>query len=141
MKETVKLAYDIGQLYSHEFYQHLVYTATLDFGFWIPVITLLCVLLVGVSYYYFIDRPKTSKLKIWLLFLGGTGLIGGIFAYIKANNSIINYYYEQGLPTPPDFTSDITIFASIHFLYTMIAFFIFSICIKWWSTNSSHVPF
>lgn len=135
IKESIKLIYDFGRLGSREFYNFLVLKPDLNFGFWVPIISFIIVLSIAILYYYIIDRPSTGKLKIWFWFLLGTAVITGIFAFMYANNSLIEYNAQC------DFTSDLSIFAFLNLFYSVIAFFIISILIKWKSTNSMHVPF
>jgi hypothetical protein len=135
MKESVKLIYDIGRLTSRQFYDYLVNNPDLNFGFWVPIISLLLVILIAVIYYYIIDRPKTGKLKVWVIFLLATGLVCGVFAFMFANNSLVNYNAQFNL------TSDLYIFSLLNTVYSLIGFFVISLMIKWKSSNSSHVPF
>lgn len=135
MKESIKLLYDIGRLNSDQFYDYLVNKPDLNFGFWVPILSFLLIILTAVFYYYIVDRPKTGKLKVWVLFLFGTGILCGLLAFIFANNSLIEYGVQE------DFTGDLIIFSSINFVLSVILFFVISLIIKWNSTSSSHVPF
>lgn len=135
IKESIKLIYDVGRLMSSQFYDYLVNKPDLNFGFWVPIISLFLIFFMTILYYYIIDRPSTGKLKIWLIFLIGTGVITGIFAFIYANNALIDYGVQD------DLTPDLWIFAFLNLVYSLIAFFLISIAIRLKSTNSSHVPF
>lgn len=93
-------------------------------------------LLISILYYYVIDRPVTSKLWMWLLTVLLGGIIGFVIAYVTTENS----FYSIDL-NPLDYNSEILIFSVTNMVYTSLLIFIFSILIKWKSTNSSHVPF
>ncbi len=135
MKESIKLIYDVGRLTSQDFYDYLVNKPDLNFGFWVPIVSLILIFLTALFYYYVLDRPKTGKLRVWLFFLVFTGILCGVFAFIFANNSLINYGVQE------EFISDLSIFSFLNTLYSLLAFFVISVLIKWKSSNSSHVPF
>lgn len=107
-----------------------------DFYTIILIYTLPIALLISILYYYVIDRPVTSKLWVWLLTVLVGGVIGFIIAYVTTENSF--YSIEQ---IPLNYSTEVLIFSITNLVYTSLLIFIFSILIKWKSTNSSHVPF
>lgn len=102
----------------------------------IAIYTLPMALALTAIYYYVIDRPRTSKLWVWITWLLGIGVIAFGIAYITVENSF--YSIDQ---IPSDYTEELIIFSVTNMVWAMIIMFLFSILIKWKSTNSSHVPF
>jgi hypothetical protein len=107
-----------------------------DFYTIVFIYTFPTALLISILYYYVIDRPVTSKLWVWLLTVLFGGIIGFVIAFVTTENS----FYSIDL-NPQDYNSEILIFSITNLVYTSLLIFIFSILIKWKSTNSSHVPF
>mgnify|MGYP003632702511 CR=1 FL=1 len=102
----------------------------------VALYTLPMVLVCTFLYYYVFDRPKTSKLWVWLLWL----IIIGVFAFVIAYVIVENSFYEIG-QLPTDYNVENLIFSATNSGYACIIMFLFSLLIKWKSTNSSHVPF
>lgn len=102
----------------------------------VALYTVPMVLVCTFLYYYVFDRPKTSKLWVWSLWL----LIIGVFAFVIAYVTVENSFYEVG-QLPTDYTVENLIFSATNLVYACIIMFLFSVLIKWKSTNSSHVPF
>ncbi|MGO4921396.1 hypothetical protein [Maribacter spongiicola] len=102
----------------------------------VALYTVPMVLVCTFLYYYVFDRPKTSKLWVWSLWL----LIVGVFAFVIAYVTVENSFYEVG-QLPTDYTVENLIFSATNMVYACIIMFLFSLLIKWKSTNSSHVPF
>lgn len=107
-----------------------------DFYTIIFIYTFPAALLISILYYYIVDRPATSKLWVWLSTVLLGGIIGFIIAYVTTENSF--YSIEQ---IPLNYSTEVLIFSITNLVYTSLLIFIFSILIKWKSTNSSHVPF
>ncbi|SDH29695.1 hypothetical protein [Winogradskyella thalassocola] len=141
MGQSIKLLYDIFKINSQPFYENLL---RLDFAIWVFIITGIVSLLFVVLYYYVVDRPKTAKLTIWLLFLLVVSIVSSIIAYMVANDSIIDNYLSQGLSVLdeiPYFFQDLIYFSLTNFLFGALFFLIWSSLLKWKSSNSSHIPF
>ena len=102
----------------------------------VALYTVPTVLVCTFLYYYVFDRPKTSKLWVWSLWLLTIGIVAFVIAYVTVENS----FYEVG-QLPTDYTVENLIFSATNLLYACIIMFLFSLLIKWKSTNSSHVPF
>lgn len=107
-----------------------------DFYSLIVIYTLPTALMLTIVYYYILDRPKTSKLWVWLTTL----LIGGALAFMIAYVTVENSLYSIQLQ-PEDYSTDIIIFSVTNMVYAFLVIFLFSVIIKWKSPNSSHVPF
>ncbi|ADV48156.1 membrane protein [Cellulophaga algicola DSM 14237] len=107
-----------------------------DFNTVIVLYTLPTVLVLTAVYYYVIDRPKTSKLWVWITWLFGVGLIAFGLAFITVENS----FYGVGID-PAAYRVETVIFSVTNLVWSILIMFLFSILIKWKSTNSSHVPF
>lgn len=137
MREFIKLIYDLFKVNSEAFYNELI---RLDFAVWVFALTGIISLFIVILYYYIIDRPKTAKLSVWLIFLFLNSIILSILAYILANNTIIEDYLSEG-NFVPDYFEDLIYFSGMNFLIAALFFLIFSSLLKWKSHNSSHVPF
>lgn len=137
MRDFIKLIYDLFKVNSDAFYNELI---RLDFAVWVFALTGFISLFIVILYYYIIDRPKTAKLSVWLIFLFLNSIILSILAYILANNTIIEDYLSAGNPVP-DYFEDLIYFSGMNFLIAALFFLIFSSVLKWKSRNSSHVPF
>lgn len=137
MRELIKLLYDLFKVNSDAFYNELI---RLDFAVWVFALTVFISLFIVILYYYIIDRPRTAKLSVWLIFLLLNSIILSILAYVLANNTIIDDYLSAGNPVP-DYFEDLIYFSGMNFLIAALFFLIFSSLLKWKSSNSSHVPF
>lgn len=137
MRESIKLMYDLFELNSEAFYNELI---RLDFAVWVFALTGFISLLMVILYYYIIDRPRTAKLSVWIIFLFLNATILSILAYVLANNTIIDDYLSAGNPVP-DYFADLFYFSGMNFIIAALLFLIFSSLFKWKSSNSSHVPF
>ncbi|MCU0468746.1 MAG: hypothetical protein MUF58_09105 [Arcicella sp.] len=113
-------------------------------------ISILVIMLLGaVVFYYVINSIRFGQRKHWFLTMG----IGGIITFTVIFSTCVNmagqeivrneanikkgipdYRFDQG--TSIFFTYGLTMV-----LLAMILFFIFSMLIKWWSTNSRKTPF
>lgn len=103
-------------------------------------------LLIAVTYYYIIDHPKLNHWWVWLLVL----ILNAVINFIIAWQWVLKDYYdgmmvsecaETGELIPLNITeSDILAFATTNMFDAVIAFFIFSFIIKWWSRNTN-APF
>lgn len=102
----------------------------------VAIYTLPMVLVFTFLYYYVFDRPRTSKLWVWFIWLLMIGLVAFAIAYITVENS----FYEIG-QIPSKYGVENLIFSFTNLIYACIIMFFFSLLIKWKSTNSSHVPF
>jgi len=137
MKEFIKLLYDLFKLNSDAFYNELM---RLDFAVWVFALTGFVSLLMVILYYYIIDRPRTAKLSVWLIFLFLNSIILSILAHVIANNTIIDDYLAIG-DDVPNYFEDLIYFSVMNFMIAVLFFLIFSSVLKWKSSNSSHVPF
>lgn len=134
MSEQIAVLYELGNFnylgsFSDLMFENNFYTV-------VALYTLPMVLVCTFLYYYVFDRPKTSKLWVWSLWLLIMGVIAFVIAYVTVENS----FYEIG-QLPTDYTVENLIFSATNAVYACIIMFLFSVLIKWKSTNSSHVPF
>ena len=111
-------------------------------GFYLPLFIIMIVtcILIPVIYYYIINHPRWNRWKHWLYFMLGTAVVNFLCTWIIASDKIYNYYAQQGMATPYDWT-DYFILSSMAFGWSLVCFFLVSFVIKWWSTNSKHSPF
>ena len=105
-------------------------------------------LLSVIAYYYIINSSRFSRLVHWLMTLGISSLLVGIIHFstcvTMAGNKIprdpnapaeaVTYFFDQG-------TSVFFTFAISVFFVSALLFIIFSIMLKWWSTNARKTPF
>lgn len=104
-------------------------------------------LLMAVVYYYVLDHPRLSNWWGWGIFLG----VNAIINFVVGWQWVLKDYYDGIMVGPNPITgkmedlaiseSDIAAFGVTNMLDAIIAFFIVSCVIKWWSTNCSHAPF
>jgi len=104
-------------------------------------------LLMAVVYYYAIDHPRLNSWWGWGIFLA----VNAIINFIVGWQWVLKDYYAGKMVGLNPITgkleallisqSDIAAFGVTNMLDAIIAFFIFSCIIKWWSTNCSHAPF
>lgn len=104
-------------------------------------------LLMAVVYYYAIDHPRLNSWWGWGIFLA----VNAIINFIVGWHWVLKDYYAGKMVGLNPITgkleallisqSDIAAFGVTNMLDAIIAFFIFSCIIKWWSTNCSHAPF
>jgi len=137
MGSQIKLLYDLLKINSDQFYNELL---RLDFAIWVFLLTAIISLFLVVLYYYIIDRPKTANLTIWIVFLIINALLLSILANVVASNTIIDDYLSNGLEVP-DYFQDLIYFSFMNFLIAALLFLLWSLILKWKSSNSSHVPF
>lgn len=104
-------------------------------------------LLMAVVYYYAIDHPRLNSWWGWGISLA----VNAIINFIVGWHWVLKDYYAGKMVGLNPITgkleallisqSDIAAFGVTNMLDAIIAFFIFSCIIKWWSTNCSHAPF
>ena len=110
--------------------------------------TLIVPLIGVVLFYYVINTTRFGKLKHWLLMMIGSGLL--VFAVIFLTcigmqdkrilinpdqpQSLINLRFSQG-------GSVFFMFALEMFVIACFLFFIYSVCLKWWSSIVDKTPF
>jgi hypothetical protein len=104
-------------------------------------------LAVAVIYYYAIDHPRLHNWWGWLIFLGSNAVINFIVGwqwvlkdYYAGKMVAISKTTGKVVDLPID-TSDIFAFGITNMINSIIAFFIISFIIKWWSTNCPRAPF
>lgn len=111
-------------------------------GFWMFGISLLMVL----TFYYIIDKPKLNNWWGWLIFL----CINAGFNFIVGWQSVLSDKLEglmtqqssiTGQEIPLDISdAQIAKFGVSDMLLSIIVFILFSFIFKWWSTNCSDAP-
>lgn len=137
--------YEVFNLYSLDLAEHLrgfntdctAYDAQAYY-------VLVGLLLLGISllatlvYYYLINRPAFSQWYHWLIILLINALIQGAIAFSLTNNDVsIGLYCEELNIT----SNDCFGFAFSNFIWGIIVYFLFSMVVKWWSTNGKKSPF
>jgi hypothetical protein len=99
-------------------------------------IVMLSLSLVGmVVYYYVINHPRFHRWFHWLLTITILGIINFAAAYFVANGAVYDLHgYAENI-------TDIVMFGLTNVIWTFVFSFVFSMCIKWWSTNCKRTPF
>ncbi len=104
-------------------------------------------LLVAVVFYYVVNKPKFNKWWAWGIFLVANMVINffvgwqwalkdfyaGKMVALNSTNNLLE-------PLPINET-DILHFGVSNMLISLVAFFVISMIIKWWSTNCPDAPF
>ena len=104
-------------------------------------------LLVCVSFYYIVDHPRLGNWWGWLIF----AVTNAVINFVVGWQWVLKDYYN-GLMVKidpatgktidlPIFPPDIMAFGVTNMINSVIAFFVFSYIIKWWSRNVPHTPF
>ena len=107
-------------------------------GLWMLAITLV----FNISYYFIIDHPKFAKWWGWCLFM----LVGACLTFVVGWQITLRDF-DAGLMISVDnkpldiFPSDCFKFGIVNAILSMFFYCIFSVILKWRSTNSAHVPF
>lgn len=103
----------------------------------------LCMLLIPMVvltlYYYVVNSVKFYKWYHWLILVAVLALINFLIAYFTSYNNL-SYIYEQqnkALPYSADFFS----FSLVNMVWTLVVSFIWSMIIKWGSSNCRRSPF
>ena len=91
-------------------------------------------------YYYVVNHPKFNRWIHWLLVVGVLALINFGIAWAMSDGALFNYYFEvnQELPYP---AMDFVTYSLVNAIWSVVFSFIFSMCMKWGSTNAKHSPF
>jgi hypothetical protein len=96
---------------------------------------------VGVLalYYYAINSVSVSKWWHWLLLVVFLCAINFVIAYSTSYNEL-SYLYEQQNKLMP-YGTEFVSFALVNVLWTFVVSFVWSMIIKWGSTNLRRTPF
>lgn len=100
-----------------------------------------------VLYYYMLNIPSLCVWWAWAIF----GAVNVIVNFFVGWQWVLNDYYDgkmvtidpaTNLKTPLNIgESEILCFGVSNMLLSLLAFFLFSLALKWWSRNCSHSPF
>ena len=101
-------------------------------GFLMPLMALIGT----VVYYYVINHPSFNRWYHWLLMMVVICLINFGIAYAMADGIVFNTH-----GTVEGFIPQITTFGLTNVIWTLVAFIVFSFCIKWKSRNAKYSPF
>lgn len=116
------------------------YTGTMyiKVGFWMLGISLA----IAIIYYYILSHPRLGHWWGWLIFLGANAVINFLVGW-----QMVLKDYDAGLMVDgngaelPITEDNILCFGVSNMLLSIAAFIIFSLIIKWWSTDCSRSPF
>ena len=104
-------------------------------------------LAMALLFYYVINHPKLNNWWGWLIFMVGNAVINFFTGWLMLQSD-----YNEGKMVIKDeltdaehplsiFTQDLLNFGISNALLSILAFFIFSMILKWWSNNCKHAPF
>lgn len=112
-------------------------------GLWMLAISLI----VAVIYYYVIDKPRFATWWGWGIFLG----VNAVINFFVGWQLVLKDYYDglmvqknpaTNVTMPLNISeSDILCFGVANMIISLMAFFVISMIIKWWSNNCKHAPF
>lgn len=112
-------------------------------GFTMILISLFSVVL----YYYIIDHPRLCNWWGWSIFL----IINAVINFIVGWQYVLTDFYNGLMVKIDPVTnkmvslnidqSNILAFGVTNMINSIIAFFVFTCIVKWWSTNCSGAPF
>lgn len=112
-------------------------------GFTMILISLFSVVL----YYYIIDHPRLCNWWGWSIFL----IINAVINFIVGWQYVLTDFYNGLMVEIDPVTnkmvslnidqSNILAFGVTNMINSIIAFFVFTCIVKWWSTNCSGAPF
>ncbi len=111
----------------------------------IGIITLAVSLILGVLFYYIVNRPTWNNLKMWGAFALVNAIIGFLVGFLWVNG-IINenptpiYHMEDGYEVPATVGHALG-FGFANFLVAAIFFFLVAMVLKWKSSNCANAPF
>ena len=102
---------------------------------------------VVLIYYYAVNHPRLNNWWGWGIFL----LINAVINFIVGWQWVLKDYYDDKMVAIDPSTnmevplnignSEILCFGVSNMILSIIAFIIFSLIVKWWSTNCSRAPF
>ena len=105
-----------------------------------------CMLIISLIivwlYYYIINLPKLNNWWGWLIFLAINAVINFIIGWqwvlrdLYAGKMVNQNYQSLNIDE-----SNCLCFGGTNMILSIIAFLIFTFCLKWWSSNCSRAPF
>lgn len=101
-------------------------------------------LAIVLIYYYVINHPRFNKWWSWLLMLVLVGSINLFTGAIMTSNDLAAGNIGECLINGANggiYATNCWMFGLANFFVSAIFFIIFSICLKWWSTNCKYTPF
>lgn len=98
------------------------------------------VVLVNITYYYIVNSPRLSRWWHWLIFNVVTSLLNFGIGWGISYGRLFDLYNDQNMDLPYYAMTEFFPFAIICFCWTFVLFFIFSMMIKWGSSQCKHSP-
>lgn len=87
-------------------------------------------------YYYAINHPRFNRWFHWLIVIGVVCLINFAIAYFMADGVVWDAFEKTD-----GYVTQIVTFATANAIWTIVFSFVFSILMKWRSSNAKHSPF
>jgi hypothetical protein len=108
----------------------------------IPVgIVMVLLSAVGMASYYFaINHPKFNRWFHWLLVVGVLALINFGIAWAMSDSALYDYFQGVNQEIPYS-TIDFVTYSVVNAVWSVVFSFIFSLCMKWGSSNAKYSPF
>jgi hypothetical protein len=113
-----------------------------DINAYLPIFLcmIISIIIVGIAYYYIINHPRLSRWYWWGAFNLATSLLNFALGWGISYGKLYDLYYEMNMDLPYSGMTEFFPFAIICFCWTFVLFFIFSMIIKWGSSQCKHSP-
>jgi len=104
-------------------------------------VLMLIISAVGMAvYYYVIDHPKFVRWYNWFFVVCVLAIINFGIAWAMSDGALYNHFQEINQDIPYGMMDFLT-YALVNATWTVAFTFIFSMCMKWGSTNCKRTPF
>lgn len=113
-----------------------------DINVYFPIFLwmIISVAVVAFAYYYIINHPRWNRWWHWMIFNVVTSLFNFGIGWGISRGNLYDLYHAQNMDLPYYSMTEFFPFASICFGWTFVMFFIFSMIIKWGSSQCKHSP-
>lgn len=98
------------------------------------------IVFVNITYYYIVNNPRLSRWWHWMIFNLVISLLNFAIGWGISYGKLFDLYNAQNMDLPYFAMTEFFQFASICFCWTFVLFFIFSMIIKWGSSQCKHSP-
>lgn len=98
------------------------------------------IVFVNITYYYIVNNPRLSRWWHWMIFNLVISLLNFAIGWGISYGKLFDLYNAQNMDLPYFAMTEFFPFASICFCWTFVLFFIFSMIIKWGSSQCKHSP-
>ncbi|MDR1898087.1 MAG: hypothetical protein LBR10_15000 [Prevotellaceae bacterium] len=137
MNDFFARIYELGNVFFMEGFSEDLY----DNSLYLPVgLVMLISSFIGMLiYYYAIPNPKYDRWYHWFGLIALIAVINAVYAYWTVGSELDIIYAQADSVVP--YSIEFFNFATVDFLWTLIACFAVSMIIKWKSKNFRKTPF